>query len=210
MPAVPHAISGKALILLKAACFLLALAPLGNLCLDAWQDRLGANPIEKITHATGYWTLTFLLITLSATPLRRLSGWYWPIRLRRMLGLYAFFYACLHFLTYLVLDQFFDTAAIAKDILKRPYITIGFLAFVSLFPLAITSNKLMMAKLGGKRWKLLHASIYPIAIAGVIHFLWLVKKDLSRPLIFAELLSALLAIRLLYWLRTLPWKKRQS
>jgi sulfoxide reductase heme-binding subunit YedZ len=181
---------------LKATVFLLALVPLTRLIVGAFQDTLGANPIEKITHDTGFWTLTFLLITLSATPIRRLSGWQWPIRLRRMLGLFAFFYACLHFLTYLVLDQFFDWPAIAQDIGKRPYITIGFTAFLLLVPLAITSSNAIIRKLGGTRWRTLHRLIYAIAIAGVIHFAWLVKKDMTQPLIFAGLLTLLLLARL--------------
>ena len=180
----------------KTVVFTLALLPLLKLLLNAFQDDLGANPIEKITHLTGFWTLTFLLISLTATPIRKLSGWFWPIRLRRMLGLFAFFYACLHFLTYLVLDQFFDWSAIWADIAKRPYITIGFSAFVGLLPLAITSNDKITRKIGGKTWRRLHSLIYPIAIAGVVHFIWLVKKDLTTPLIFALLLTLLLSARL--------------
>ncbi|MDD1621166.1 MAG: sulfoxide reductase heme-binding subunit YedZ [Methylococcaceae bacterium] len=193
------AIDDRTLTRLKIITFLLALLPLVKLIVGAFQNNLGANPIEKITHITGFWTLTFLLITLSATPLRHFSGWSWPIRLRRMLGLSAFFYACLHFLTYLILDQFFDWPAIAQDIIKRPYITIGFPAFVLLIPLAITSNNAMIRKLGGARWRLLHRLIYPIAIAGVVHFAWLVKKDLTQPLIFAGLLALLLFARLSHW-----------
>lgn len=181
---------------IKLAAFILALWPLANLLLNAVQDNLGANPIEKITHVTGFWTLTFLLIGLTATPLRNFSGWFWPIRLRRMLGLFAFFYASLHFLAYLVLDQFFDWSAIWSDIAKRPYITIGFSAWVGLLPLAVTSSNAMTRKIGGKNWRRLHSLIYPIAIAGVIHFIWLVKKDLTIPLIFAGLLTALLTSRL--------------
>lgn len=181
----------------KITVFTLALLPLVKLLQNAFQDNLGANPIEKITHLTGFWTLTFLLISLTATPIRKLSGWFWPIRLRRMLGLFAFFYACLHFLTYLVLDQFFDWSAIWADIAKRPYITIGFTAFVGLLPLAVTSNDKMTRKIGGKNWRRLHSLIYPIAIAGVFHFIWLVKKDLTTPLIFALLLTLLLGMRLI-------------
>lgn len=180
---------------LKALVFGLCLLPLSKLIFNALQDNLGANPIEKITHVTGFWTLTFLLITLSATPLRQLSGWLWPIRLRRMLGLFAFFYACLHFLAYLVLDQFFDWQAIGADIAKRPYITVGFSAFLALIPLAITSNATMIRKIGGQNWQRLHRLIYPIAIAGVMHFIWLIKKDLTLPLIFAGLLTLLLLSR---------------
>ena len=180
---------------LKAGVFILALTPLFKLILAGFQDDLGANPIEKITHTTGYWTLSFLLITLTVTPLRLITRWSWPVRLRRMLGLFAFFYACLHFLTYLVLDQFFDVTAIIEDISKRPYITIGFTAFILLIPLAITSNDRITRKIGGKNWRRLHTLVYPIAIAGVIHFAWLVKKDLSTPLIFALILSTLLLVR---------------
>lgn len=182
---------------LKAGAFLLALSPFFKLIFAGYQDDLGANPIEKITHITGFWTLSFLLITLTATPLRAITRWSWPIRLRRMLGLFAFFYACLHFSTYLVLDQFFDGAAIIEDISKRPYITMGFTAFVLLIPLAVTSNDRISRKIGGKNWRRLHSLVYPIAIAGVIHFAWLVKKDLGTPLIFAGLLTILLASRLL-------------
>ena len=181
---------------LKVGIFLLALMPFFKLILAAYLDDLGANPIEKITHATGFWTLSFLLITLTATPLRLITHWSWPIRLRRMLGLFAFFYACLHFLTYLILDQFFDISAIIEDISKRPYITLGFTAFVLLAPLAITSNDKITRKIGGKNWRRIHLLIYPIAIVGIIHFAWLVKKDLSTPLIFAGLLSTLLLMRL--------------
>jgi sulfoxide reductase heme-binding subunit YedZ len=195
-------LNNKVLIWLKISIFLIALIPLTKLAINGYLDNLGANPIEKITHRTGYWTLTFLLITLTITPLRRLTGWSWLVRLRRMLGLFAFFYACLHFLTYLVLDQFFDWANISKDIIKRPYITVGFAAFVLLIPLAITSTKRMTKLLGGKRWLQLHRLIYLIAIGGVIHFWWLVKKDITEPLNFSILLAVLLVIRLIYWGRT--------
>jgi sulfoxide reductase heme-binding subunit YedZ len=192
-------LNDKVLVYIKISIFLLALIPLLKLIIAGYFDNLGANPIEKITHRTGFWTLSFLLITLSITPLRRLTGWLWLVRLRRMLGLFAFFYASLHFLTYFVLDQFFDWASIAKDILKRPYITVGFPAFVLLIPLAVTSNDRLTKLLGGRRWRLLHRLIYPIAIAGVIHFWWLVKKDITEPLIFALILTLLLAMRLAYW-----------
>ncbi len=193
-------LNNKVLIGLKICIFILAFIPLIKLIISGYFDNLGANPIEKITHRTGYWTLVFLFITLGITPLRRLTGWLWLVRLRRQLGLFAFFYASLHFLTYLVLDQFFDWSSIAKDIVKRPYITIGFLAFVLLIPLAITSNDRLIRLLGGKRWRLLHRLIYPIAIAGVLHFWWLVKKDITEPLTFALILAILLGMRLFYWL----------
>lgn len=188
---------------LKAGVFILALLPLFKLCLSAYLQELGANPIEKISHITGYWTLTFLLITLVPTPLRYLSGWLWPVRLRRMLGLFAFFYGCLHFLTYLVLDQFFDWDGILEDIVKRPYITVGFPAFLLMIPLAATSTDNMIRRLGGKYWRALHTLIYPSAIGGAVHYGWLVKKDLTNPIIFAALLGLLLAIRAVYRLRTI-------
>ncbi len=194
-------LSATAIFWLKISVFLLSLIPLCTLISGAYFANLGANPIEKITHNTGYWALTFLLITLTITPLRRLLSWQWLLRLRRMLGLFAFFYASLHFSTYLVLDQFFDWANIIKDIVKRPYITLGFIAFILLIPLAITSNNRVIKLIGGKRWLLLHRLIYPIAISGVVHYAWLVKKDLTNPLTFAVLLGLLFVIRLCYWRR---------
>ena len=196
-------LDNKTLARIKVAVFLLALIPLARLGIGAYLDTLGANPIEKITRTTGYWTLAFLLISLSITPLRRMLGWLWPIRLRRMLSLFAFFYACLHFLTYLVLDQFFDWESIIKDIIKRPYITVGFPAFLLMIPLAITSTDAMIKRLGGKRWRLLHRLVFLCAIGGVVHYWWLVKKDLTNPATFAVWLGLLLGIRLFYWLRSL-------
>ena len=193
----------KIIAWVKITAFLLALVPLAKLGIGAYFDSLGANPIEKITRTTGYWTLTFLLISLTITPLRRFSGWNWLMRLRRMLGLFVFFYASLHFLTYLVLDQFFDWASIVNDIFKRPYITVGFPAFLLLVPLAVTSNNHMIKLLGGKRWLILHRLVYLCAVGGVVHYWWLVKKDLTNPLTFAVLLGLLLGIRLIYWLRGL-------
>ena len=185
----------KWLSVAKNLVFLAALIPLAKLAWLGLHNGLGANPIEKITRTTGYWTLTFLMITLAATPLRSVSGWSWPIRLRRMLGLFAFFYASLHFLTYLVVDQFFDWTAIVKDIAKRPYITVGFPAFLMLIPLAVTSTNKMVQRLGGRRWKNLHKLIYVIGIAGVVHFWWLVKKDITEPVQFAVVLAVLLGFR---------------
>lgn len=186
---------------LKSVLFVLALIPAARLLAGALLDSLGANPIEKITHSTGFWTLSFLMLTLAVTPLRRVSGWSWPMRLRRMLGLFAFFYASLHFLTYAVLDQFFDWDGILKDIAKRPYITLGFPAFLLLIPLAITSTDAMLRRLGGRNWKRLHRLVYITAIGGVVHYWWLVKKDLSTPIAFASALSLLLALRVIPWLR---------
>jgi sulfoxide reductase heme-binding subunit YedZ len=185
----------------KPAVFLLCLAPLANLVWTAWRDGLGANPIEAITHSTGTWTLVFLLVTLTITPLRRLSGWHGLIRLRRMLGLYAFFYAILHFSTFLVLDHFFDLATIGKDILKRPYITVGFASFVLLWPLALTSTNAMVRRLGGRNWQRLHRLVYVIAAGGVLHYLWLVKKDIREPVLYGLVLVVLLGVRVAHALR---------
>jgi sulfoxide reductase heme-binding subunit YedZ len=184
-------------VALKAALFAACLAPLARLAWLGWSDGLGANPIELITRHLGTWTLNFLLITLAVTPLRHFTGWHWLVRLRRLLGLYAFFYALLHFLTYLWLDQFFDWAAIVKDIVKRPFITAGFAAFVLLIPLATTSSAAMVKRLGGRRWTQLHRSVYAIAIIGIFHYWWLVKQDVTLPLLYAVLLGALLGLRAL-------------
>lgn len=179
----------------KAILFIAALTPLARLMWLGVTDGLGANPIEFITRATGTWTLIGVLTTLTVTPLRKLSGWNWLIRLRRMLGLFAFFYACLHFITYIWLDQFFDLQAIVEDVIKRPFITVGFLAFILLIPLAATSTNAMMKRLGGKNWNRLHRLVYLIGMLGVVHYWWLVKKDVTEPLIYALVLAALLAIR---------------
>lgn len=185
---------------LKVLLFVICLVPAGLLIWDAFMQNLGANPIEEITHTTGDWTLRFLLITLALTPLRLLSGNAAWIRYRRMLGLFTFFYACLHLMSYLILDQFFDWQAIVEDIIERPYITIGMLGWVILLPLAVTSTKGMMKRMG-KGWKRLHQFVYLAAIAGVIHFIWLVKADLREPLLYAVILLALFSVRLVYWYR---------
>jgi methionine sulfoxide reductase heme-binding subunit len=200
-------LNNKSIAIIKIIVFLLALIPLAKLGWLAYQDDLGANPIEKVTRTTGYWTLVFLMITLATTPLKKLTGWSWLIRLRRMVGLFAFFYAFLHFSTYLVLDQFFDWESIIKDIAKRPYITVGFPAFLLLIPLAVTSTDGMIRRLGGKRWKLLHRFVYFCAIGGVIHYWWLVKKDLTNPITFALILALLLGFRLFYWLGNIRKQK---
>jgi len=178
----------------KPLVFLICLLPLAMLAWDGFHDALGANPIEKITHRTGDWSLRFLLITLSVTPLRLLFGWKQLIRFRRMLGLFAFFYVSLHFSIYIVFDHFFDVNEIAKDIVKRPYVTVGFTAFLLLIPLAITSTNKMMKRLGN-RWKQLHQLVYVIAVLGVLHYLWLVKADILQPVIHAVVLLILLGIR---------------
>ncbi len=189
---IPEPYFGK---LFKPFVFLLALLPGILLGWNAWQDNLGANPIETITHQTGDWTLRFLLITLSISTLRRWMGWGQLIRLRRMLGLYAFFYATLHLFTYLWLDQFFWWEEILADILKRPFITVGMLAFVLLIPLAVTSTNAMIRRLG-KNWLKLHKLIYLIALLGVLHFWWLVKADVREPFIYMAILALLLGERI--------------
>jgi sulfoxide reductase heme-binding subunit YedZ len=199
--------SPKQISTIKTVVFLLCLIPVAQLALGAYQDTLGANPIEAITHGTGDWTLRMLLITLCVTPLRKLTGLHWVLRLRRMLGLFAFAYAGMHFMTYLWLDQFFELSAIAKDIMKRPFITVGFAAFVLLVPLAATSNNFAIRRLGGRRWQSLHRSVYAISMFGVVHYWWLVKKDITEPLIYALILAALLGIRA--WWRELE-RRRQN
>lgn len=173
--------------------FLPASALVGRLA--AYTGDLGANPIEVITRSTGLWTLIFLLITLSITPLRKLAGTLWLIQYRRMLGLFAFFYGSLHFTTYIWLDKFFDVHEMIKDIGKRPFITVGFTAFVLMIPLAITSTNGWIRRMGGKNWNRLHKLIYVSAMAGCIHFYWLVKKDVRQPVLYATILSVLLLYR---------------
>jgi methionine sulfoxide reductase heme-binding subunit len=180
----------------KAAVFPICLLPLASLGWRGLHNGLTANPIEFITHATGDWTLRFILITLCVTPFRKLLGLPELIRFRRMLGLFAFFYGCLHFTTYIWLDKFFDLKEVWKDIAKRPYITVGFLAFVLLIPLAITSTAGWIRRLGGRRWQLLHRGIYITAVAGVIHYYWLVKSAVLRPLTYGGIVAVLLLWRL--------------
>ena len=186
--------------LVKPVVFLACLTPLAWLAWRAFHSLLGANPIEAITHFTGDCTLTFLLITLSVTPLRKLTRQPWLIRFRRMFGLYAFFYGSLHLMTYVWLDKFFDVHEMLKDIAKRRFITAGMTAFVLMIPLALTSTQWAIRKLGGKRWQALHRLIYFSAAAGVIHYIWLVKADLKKPLEYAAVLSVLLGYRLVVWL----------
>ena len=180
----------------KIVGFVLALAPLARLVIGFFIDALGVNPIELITRSTGTWTLVFILATLAVTPLRKLSGWNWLQQLRRMLGLFAFFYGCLHLTTYVWLDQFFDVTAILKDIIKRPFITIGFAAFVMMVPLALTSTNGMVRRIGGKRWIALHRLIYALAIFAVVHYWWLVKRDITQPALYAIVLAVLLGWRI--------------
>ena len=182
----------------KAPVFAAALVPLLWLTWGAFTDNLGANPIDVITDETGTWTLRFLVLTLAVTPLRRLSGWNGATRFRRMLGLFAFFYGSLHFLTYLWLDQFFALDEIVKDIVKRPFITVGFSAFVLMLPLALTSTAGWIRRLGGRRWQAIHRLVYASAALGVVHYWWLVKSDVSRPLRYGLIVGALLGVRL-WW-----------
>jgi methionine sulfoxide reductase heme-binding subunit len=184
----------------KPAVFLACLVPLARLALKGYAHGLGANPIEVITHSTGDWTLIFLLITLAVTPVRKLTGQLWLIRFRRMFGLFAFFYVTLHFLTYIWLDKFFDVHEMLADVAKRRFITVGFTAFLLLIPLTVTSTAGWIRRLGGKRWQRLHQLIYFSAIAGVIHYWWLVKKDIHKPLEYAVVLGVLLSYRIIVWI----------
>jgi len=184
----------KADVALKRAAFVAALLPAIYLVYGVFTDGLGANPIDYITDTTGLSALSLLVITLSMTPLRRLTRWNELIRLRRMLGLFAFFYACLHLLTWVVLDWFFDFPQMAEDIVERPWVTIGMLTFLLLLPLAITSTNAMIRRLG-RRWQQLHRLSYVAAVTAVIHFWWVVKADFQQPRFFAAALFLLFAFR---------------
>jgi len=184
----------------KVAVFLLCVAPVGVLAWRALHGNLTANPIEFITHATGDWTLRFLIITLAVTPLRKILRLPQLIRFRRMLGLFAFFYGFLHFCIWIGVDKFFDWHDMMKDVAKRPFITVGFAGFVLMIPLAITSTAGWIRRLGGRRWQWLHRAIYLSAIAGVIHYYWQVKSDVRKPLQYAFLVGILLAWRLGAWI----------
>ena len=204
----------------KVGLFLLGLGPLAYLLwgffgahptdMTTWGAGLGANPIEKITHTTGDWTLWFLLITLAVTPARKLLHLPWLIKFRRMLGLFAFFYGCLHLTTYLWLDKFFNVHEIWADIAKRKFITVGFTGWVLMVPLAITSTSGWIRRLGGKRWQMLHRLIYCSAIAGVIHYIWLVKADIREPVKDSIVLGALLLYRAAIWAKDRVKKRVQA
>ncbi|HAL55942.1 MAG TPA: sulfoxide reductase heme-binding subunit YedZ [Bacteroidetes bacterium] len=184
----------------KPTLFLSCLLPLALLVWNFLQDNLSANPLDDITDETGTWTLRFLMVTLSLTPLRKITGWSALQRFRRMVGLFAFFYGSLHFTTYLYFDKFFDFGEILADIPKRPFITVGFAALTTMVPLALTSNDRITKWMGGRRWKLLHRLVYVTAIGGVVHYLWLVKADTQRPLTYGAILAILLGYRLWdYW-----------
>ncbi len=185
----------------KVPVFALCLVPAGLLVWQGLHHGLGANPIERITHATGDWTLRFLIIALAVTPLRKVLRLPELIRFRRMFGLFAFFYGCLHFTTYIWLDKFFDFAEMIKDVEKRRFITLGFTAFVLMIPLALTSTAGWIRRLGGRRWQMIHRAIYISAIAGVIHYYWLVKSDVRKPLLYAALVFLLLTWRVGDWLQ---------
>lgn len=195
----------------KIGVFVAAWYPLARIVLLGVLDRLGANPIELITRSTGLWTLVFLCITLAVTPLRRLTGINALLRFRRMLGLYAFFYATLHFTTYIWFDKWFDVAEILKDIGKRPFITVGFAAFLLLIPLAATSPRVAARKLG-RRWQVLHRAIYAIAALAILHFWWMKagKHDLILPKIYGAIVVALLGWRVLTWARAKLAERRQA
>jgi len=185
---------------IKGVVFLLALVPLLRMVYLTLTGQL-VEPLEFITRGTGDWTLYFLCFTLAVTPLRRLSKWNWLIKLRRMLGLYVFFYGLLHFTTFLWFDHFFDVAEMWKDVLKRPFITVGFIAFVLLIPLAVTSTNGMVKRLGGKRWQWLHRLIYVIAPLAILHFWWMKagKHNFTQPIIFGVILGVLLLMRVYWW-----------
>jgi sulfoxide reductase heme-binding subunit YedZ len=190
-------ISRQQLFRLKAILFVLALLPLARLLWLGFNDNLTANPIEFIERSTGTWALVCLLVALTLTPVRLIWGISWQIQFRRMAGLFMFFYACLHFATYLWLDHWFDWNEISNHIIEHPYVLVGFFAFVLSIPLALTSNNAMMRRLGS-RWRQLHYMVYLIATLGVLHFWWLVKKDIREPLVYAFILAMLLGIRVYY------------
>jgi methionine sulfoxide reductase heme-binding subunit len=196
-----HRTSGTPLPWLKPGLFVGGLAPLGVWVFEALRGSLGANPIADAENVLGLAALVFLLASLACTPARRLFGWAWPARVRRQLGLFAFFYVALHFLTYVVVDQGLDAGRIADDIVKRPFISVGFAALVLLTPLALTSRTNSIRRLGYRRWTLLHQLAYIAAVLAVIHFFWRVKLDVSQPLAYAGVLAALFLVRLLFWIR---------
>ncbi|MET3136644.1 sulfoxide reductase heme-binding subunit YedZ [Undibacterium sp. GrIS 1.2] len=199
--------SPKQLSLIKAVLFVIGLLPFVRLVAFTFLDKLGANPVEFITRNTGDWTLYLLCITLSVTPLRKLTQWNWLIRLRRMTGLFAFFYALLHFTTFLWFDHFFDLTEMWADVIKRPFITVGFIAFVLLLPLALTSTNSMIKRLGGKRWQWLHRLVYVIVPLGILHYFWMKagKHDFFQPIIFGTIVALLLLMRV-YW----RWQSRTA
>lgn len=200
MPIPVFTPSSKQLNTIKVVLFVLALLPALRLVWGVSADALGANPIEFITRNSGDWTLYFLCLCLLITPLRRWLNWNWLIKLRRMLGLYVFFYASLHFIAFFWFDHFFAVDEMLADVIKRPFILLGFIAFVALIPLAITSTQGMIKRLGGKRWQLLHKLVYAISILGVLHYWWMKagKNDVGQPILFTCIVLGLLGLRL-HW-----------
>ena len=198
MPNDAFRLTPNGIRLIKAAVFVLSLFPAGRLIYAVLVDpgSLGANPAEAIQHTTGDWCLNFLLLTLAVTPVRRLSGWAWPIKLRRMLGLFAFFYCVAHFASYLAFDKLFDMAAVMRDVVKRPFILVGFVGLLLMTPLAITSTNGWVKRLGGQNWSRLHKAVYAIAILGVVHYWWLVKRDIMWPVYYAIAFACLFGFRL--------------
>lgn len=196
---LPVALAPRTLARLRAVLFVAALLPLARLVFLGFTQGLGANPVEFVIRSLGTWTLVTLCVTLSITPLRLATGWAWPLRLRRMLGLFTFFYALLHFGAYLWLDQWFDLAAIWKDVLKRPYITAGFAALLLLVPLAVTSTYGWVKRLGGRNWQRLHRLVYVISLLAILHFWWqrAAKNDFGEPMLYAIAIGLLLGVRLL-------------
>jgi sulfoxide reductase heme-binding subunit YedZ len=200
---VPPVLEARTFGRLRAALFALALVPLARLVLLGLTGGLGANPVEFVVRSLGTWTLVMLCVTLAITPLRWVTGWAWPLRLRRMAGLFCFFYATLHLAAYAWLDLWFDWAAIAADIAKRPYVTAGFAAFLLLIPLAATSTNAMVRRLGGRNWQRLHRLVYVVAVAAILHFAWqkAAKNDFGEVTVYALVIGALLVARLLHWAR---------
>ena len=185
---------------IKVCVWVLCLIPFVRLLAGAITGQLGTNPIELITRSTGTWTLVFLCCTLAVSPVRQITGWAWLAKLRRLLGLFTYFYVCLHLTTWIWFDQWFDLSDMIRDVIKRPFITVGMAAFLLLTPLALSSNKAAMKRLG-RRWAVLHRLVYVIAVLAVVHYWWMVKKDLTQPIIYAVVVGALLGWRL--------WKRGQ-
>jgi len=186
---------------LKASLFAIALLPFLRLVVATFTDQLGANPVEFITRNTGDWTLYLLCIALAVTPMRKLSGWTWLAKLRRMVGLFVFFYALLHFITFLWFDHGFDAIAMLADVIKRPFITVGFVAFLLLVAMAATSTNAIIKRMGAKNWQRLHRSVYVVAALGILHFWWMkaAKNDFEQPLLFGAIVAALLLMRVVWY-----------
>ncbi|MFM9913674.1 MAG: sulfite oxidase heme-binding subunit YedZ [Methylophilaceae bacterium] len=197
---LPTSLTPTAVKRVKTILFCIALLPLARLFVFGFLDMLGANPIEFVIRSFGTWALTFLLITLTVTPLRKLTGANWLLQMRRMFGLYAFFYAFMHMISYVWLDQWFFWTEIGKSIVKHPFIIAGLSSFVLMIPLAYTSNNAMMKRMK-RNWQKLHYLVYPITMLGVLHYFWLVKKDITQPVIYAAILTVLLGVRIVWRLQ---------